>query len=132
MSAQTEANASSPTPSRRRKGLVVAGILAVPVLLAAGFAGYLALSGTPLVDEWVCSDGEAPVLLDGGGSACRPEGATLGEGESWDPLGNRPLSCDDRWGWTEVRATDGSAAAGDDTDCLREDAELPAGYEVVD
>jgi len=31
-----------------------------------------------------------------------------------------------------VPATDGSAAAGDDTDCLREDAELPAGYEVVD
>ncbi len=77
--------------------------------------------GTPLLDEWYCSKGEAPYQLDGGGSACSPEGNELPAGAAWDPLGNRPFSCDSRRGWTVIHR-------GDLEDCLRDGLEMPAGW----
>ncbi len=109
---------------------IVAVVLAVPILAIGGYAGYLAVSGKPFLDEWQCSEGELPADNVDGGRACFPEGATLPRGWAWDPLGNRPLECSDRWGWTEVVKTGQDIAHG--TDCLREGRPLPDGYEAVE
>lgn len=109
---------------RRVLTLSLVSALFLGLLGAAGVAGYVRfVRGVPLIDEWYCSDGEGPVDLTGGGSYCAELGATLDEGEEWDPLGNRPFSCDGRWGWTVI--TD-----GEDGDCLRDGLPLPAGWRL--
>lgn len=107
-------------------------LLAVsPLLAIAALFGWLWLSGTPIMDEWECGDGEAPVLVEDGGSYCAEEGAQLEPGEHWDPLGNRPFICEDRWGWTEVEPI--APGPGDQgTECVPDDQPVPDGYRRVD
>ncbi|NPC95926.1 hypothetical protein [Nocardioides sp. zg-DK7169] len=113
----------------RARALPILGGLAV--LAVGGFAAYLAISGTPLIDEWQCGDGEAPVLRDDGpGSFCEEEGSELPAGTHWDPLGNRPLTCEDRWGWVQVVPS--GAASDADPDCFPDDRELPTGWQLAD
>lgn len=111
--------------SRRTRNLIVASILAAVVLtVVAGWAGYVRfVRGVPLIDEWQCSDGEVPVSYADGGSVCIAEGADPPAGATLDPLGNRPLSCDDRWGWRVV-------TNGEDEDCLRDGRAVPVGWRV--
>lgn len=110
---------------------IVGGVLALALVGIGVFAAYLAISGTPLIDEWQCKNDEAPVLWDDGpGSYCEVEGRELPAGAHWDPLGNRPLQCADRWGWVEVVPT--GQRPGGDTDCYPSDQELPEGWERVD
>lgn len=105
----------------RRKATLIAWF-AIPVLVVAALLLYrFVYLGEPLLDEWQCSDGEAPFELDGGGSACLPEGADLPAGATWDPLGNRPFFCDGRRGWTVIHN-------GEIEDCLREGLEMPDGW----
>ncbi len=124
-----------PQASRRRVVrlvvLVVAGVVALPLLLVGGFAAYLWVSGTPLIDEWACSDGEAPYVYADGGSACAKVGSTLPDGASWDPFGNRPFACHDRWGWVEVEPV---RRDSDDlrTDCVAKGEPIPDGWRAVD
>lgn len=111
--------------SRRTRMLIVTSILAAVVLTAvAGWAGYVRfVRGVPLIDEWQCSDGEVPVVYAEGGSVCIDEGEEPPTGASLDPLGNRPFSCDGRWGWREV-------TNGEEDDCLRDGRPVPAGWRV--
>ncbi len=101
-----------------------------PLFAVAGVFVHLWLSGTPLIDEWQCADGEAPVLFADGGSWCQDEGSELPEGGRWDPLGNRPLVCHDRWGWIEVEAFEPNPDRRD-TDCVPDDRPIPEGYRRV-
>lgn len=110
--------------------LLLVGAVLIPVLLVGGFAHYLKVSGTPLIDEWACSDGEAPYVFPDGGSACAKVGSDLPEGATWDPLGNRPLSCHDRWGWTEVEPTE-QDPDDPETGCVRNGDPVPDGWRAV-
>lgn len=135
----TPVSTSSPTGTHARTpwkvALVVVGALAALTLVAVGgYAGYLKVSGTPFIDEWVCSDGEAPVTMAEGGSYCETEGATLPAGHTWHPLGNRPLECEDRWGWERAYttwATDDAQDPGFEIGCVRRDTALPDGWNLV-
>lgn len=98
-------------------------------LIAAGTALTVAALGTwwtstngPLTDEWTCSNGEVPVVLDAGGQACISAAAAPGDDEFVHPLGNRPESCENRKGWTELVTPYGH-------DCLREGAPAPTATE---
>lgn len=98
-------------------------------LLAAAVVGGVALArfqfGPLIWDEWVCAEGEAPALKNGGGSACFAEDAELPEGWAWDPLGNRPFSCDHRRGWTAIEDLQTQ-----ETDCLADGLALPEGWAI--
>lgn len=130
------AGAASAGGPRRRSGatwvwVLVIAVAAAPVVMGAGWFAWMKTSGTPFWDEWSCSEGEAPVLVEGGGSFCATPGTTLEEGQAWDPFGNRPFACHDRWGYTEVFRP---AARGDDatvTECVAEGREIPAGWKPV-
>src|SRR5688500_17303696 len=101
-------------PRARRRTIIIASAVLVPVLIAVGFFVYqFVYIGAPLWDEWHCSKGEAPVDFPGGGTVCLSKGRNLPAGASWDPLGNRPVSCEGRRGWTVIHR-------GDDEDCLRD------------
>ena len=55
---------------------------------------------------------------------------------SWQrcPLGNRPLQCTERWGWVRVYTTWGTTDPDDigfETGCLRDDADLPDGENLL-
>lgn len=98
----------SPPVSRRKKlkpwekALICASVLTSLALAALlGFRVLTYYTG-PLYDEWHCGQGEAPAVQKEGGSACYPEGAKLPAGYTWDPLGNRPFSCDRRHGWEPI------------------------------
>ena len=129
--------------SRTRVPVLLAALVGVPVLLLGGFLAYLQVSGTPLLDEWTCGDGEAPVLTAEGGSYCEEQGATLPEGDEWDPFGNRPAECHDRWGFTEVQreeqpdtapaqaAKPDATQAHPETDCVAEGDTVPDGWTPV-
>ena len=106
--------------------IVLAAVVAAGVVTIGGLAAFLTVSGTPLVDEWQCARGEAPVVHAGGGS-CAEKGAALPDDARWHPLGNRPLTCEDRWGWVEVVRT--GARPGADTDCFPDDKGIPEGWE---
>ncbi len=101
----------------------VAALFVVPVLVIASFLLYrFVYLGVPLLDEWQCSKGEAPINFEGGGSACLAEGEELPDGAAWDPLGNRPFFCDGRRGWTLIHR-------GEIADCLRDGLTMPDGWE---
>lgn len=119
-----------PSPRRRLLTIVLA-VLAVPVLLVAGYTGYLAVSGTPLIDEWHCARDEAPVDMAAGGRFCAEEGAQLEVGETWDPFGNRPLVCHERWGWTEVFEVEAQDTDEVVTDCVKKGRTAPDGWKPV-
>jgi hypothetical protein len=105
----------------RRRTVIVSAVLA-PVLVAVGLSLYwFVYMGAPLWDEWHCSKGKAPVELDGGGRICVSKGAALRDGARWDPLGNRPFSCEGRRGWTVIHRDE-------DEDCLRDGLEMPDGW----
>jgi hypothetical protein len=105
----------------RWRTAVVIAAAATSLLVASLLLYRLVYQGVPLIDEWYCSKGEAPVDFEGGGGACFPEGGALPAGAAWDPLGNRPLSCDGRRGWTVIHR-------GLAEDCLRDGEELPEGW----
>ena len=110
----------------RRTWIPLTIALALALLAGLAWAGHTIyvreIRGVPLVDEWQCSDGEIPVDFAEGGSDCVRED-DVPPGATPDPLGNRPFSCDERWGWTVI--TDGS-----DEDCLRDGRPLPEGWDV--
>ena len=110
--------------------IVVLACLAVPVLAIGGVAAYYVVSGTPLMDEWQCSDGEAPYVYPEGGRACAPEGSSLPAGATWDPFGNRPFECHDRWGWVEVIPVEDDGE--NPTDCVRKGDRIPTGWRAVE
>lgn len=118
---------------RRRRTRWFVALAAVPLVALAGGAAWLHFSGTPLMDEWVCADGEVPVTHREGGSSCIPEGADPGAGETLDPFGNRPLHCHERWGWTEVYplAVDAADPVHVTTDCVRNGESIPEGWKAV-
>ena len=111
----------------RRTWIPLAAVLAVALLAGLAWAGHRLyvreIRGVPLVDEWHCSEGEVPVDFAEGGSDCFSEREALPSGAVPDPFGNRPFSCDERWGWTVV--TDGTR-----DDCLRDGRALPEGWRV--
>lgn len=138
----TTATTSTPTSPAgapgRKAWKIVAGVagalIGLTVAVVGGYAGYLKLSGTPLIDEWSCMEGQAPVTMPAGGSYCETEGATLPEGDTWHPLGNRPHQCEDRWGWDRAYttwATDDPEDPGYEIGCVRDDADLPADWKLV-
>ena len=101
---------------------MIASAVVVPVLIAVGILLYqFVYIGAPLWDEWYCSKGQAPVEFDDGGRICKSKGAALPDGASWDPLGNRPFSCEGRRGWTVIHRDD-------DEDCLRDVLQMPDGW----
>ena len=113
---------------RSRVPAVLVTLVGLPTLLVGGFLAYLQISGTPLIDEWSCGDGEAPVLMAEGGSYCERLGATLPDSDRWDPFGNRPAECHDRWGFTEVQPRAGAAGQ---TVCVAEGDPVPEGWAPV-
>lgn len=103
------------------------GVLLVGLIIGASFgAGALWLSQTPFpIDEWVCVEGEAPVITGEGGSYCEAVDKQPKQGWRWDPLGNRPFICEDRKGWVEV-------TNGQETDCFSSYFPLPEGWSIKD
>lgn len=98
-------------------------IMGVGVGIGIGVERY---RGVPLlIDEWICTTGEAPVLTDAGGTSCAPVDEPLTAGDRWDPLGNRPFECDGRPGW--VRVSDGT----DRTECFSAYMPIPDGWRLV-
>lgn len=121
MDAPDGTQAPAVTPTRRKSGVVLAAVVGV-VLVGAAIGVYrVAFSGVPFIDEWHCPKGEAPATYQDGGSNCFPDGSTLPDGVTWDPLGNRPFSCDGRRGWTVIHR-------GQESDCLRDGRNLPDGW----
>lgn len=106
-------------------------LVAVTVLLLAGVAtlGVRTLvMGVPLFDSWACAKGSAPVVMvEDEGTYCAVPDAKLDEGEVWHPLGNHPLECYDRWGWTPVVMSD-PATDDEQSGCLAQDEEMPSGW----
>lgn len=131
-----QATTHTPRPTRRRRPptalvVVLVTVVGLPLLALGGYAAWLTVSGTPLIDEWQCAEGEAPVETEGGGSYCEAEGATLPEGDTWHPLGNRPYECTDRWGWVAVYTTwepESPHDPGYEVGCLREGSTPPPGW----
>ena len=117
-----------PDPKPRHTLLwVLAGVIAAAAVIIGG--GLYALVHTGgVIDEWHCSDGEAPADNAGGGSDCFAEDAALPAGWEWDPFGNRPYGCTDRWWWTEIERTLRGERV---TECIRDDAPVPEGWSVV-
>jgi hypothetical protein len=101
---------------------LIALVVVVPFLIAIGIALYqFVYIGAPLWDEWHCKKGEAPVESIDGGRGCLSNGRDLPAGTRWDPLGNRPLFCEGRRGWTVIHRDD-------DEDCLRDGLHMPSGW----
>jgi hypothetical protein len=68
--------------------LIAIGLaICIPVAVAIWFI----LSGGPVANEYVCTPGEAPADLPGGGSSCFQEGSELPPGAAWQPAGNHPI-----------------------------------------
>jgi hypothetical protein len=113
----------------RRTWIPLTIVLVLALLAGLGWGGHTIyvreFRGVPLIDEWHCSEGEAPVEAKGvsTGGYCAVLGTELAPDEQWEPLGNRPFSCDERWGWTVV-------VKGDVEDCLRDGEPLPEGWRV--
>lgn len=106
----------------RRKTAVVGAAVAAPLLAISLLVYWYVYLGVPFPDEWQCSPGESPVYdLQGGGRSCFHEAGDLTAGATRDPLGNRPLSCDGRRGWTVIhrRVTE---------DCLQDGRQVPEGW----
>ncbi len=100
---------------------MLTGALVLGLVLVAGYVRFV--RGVPVIDEWHCSGGEAPVLVGEAGQVCAEMGTDLPPGQRWHPLGNRPFSCEGRWGWMVVND-------GTEEDCLRDGRPLPEGWTV--
>lgn len=102
---------------------------AAALLVVGAVVVVVAVQRSPWLiwDERACSDDEAPAIAAGGGAMCFPEGAALEDGWEWDPLGNRPLTCSHRPGWTEITRTD-PEYGGTEDDCLKDGIEIPPGW----
>ena len=124
------------TPAQRRLSpwlFVVVAAVCLPLLAIGGTVTYYVVSGKPFLDEWQCSQGEAPVDTGEGGSYCAPDGASLPAGDTWHPLGNRPLECTDRWGWEAVETIEVDPLTTErESGCLKEGRDLPEGWRPVD
>lgn len=105
----------------RRKTALAGAAVAASLLVISMLVYRFVYLGVPLLDEWQCSDGESPAEWPSGGSACFPEGGDLPAGATWDPFGNRPLSCHGRRGWTVIHR-------GLAEDCLRNGHQVPEGW----
>ncbi|MEN8704977.1 MAG: hypothetical protein ABF306_02460 [Nocardioides marinisabuli] len=103
--------------------LAVVGTAAVAVLLVGVLWVF-----NPLADEWQCSEGEAPVETADGGSYCAPVDATLPGGDSWHPLGNRPMSSCDQDGWVSVEDLRGREPR---PDCMSRYQPVPDGFRLT-
>lgn len=103
-------------------GLAVALVVAVAVVLVwVGLRVWVSLPNLLAFDEWYCSEGEVPVNTATGATFCAPEGYELVNGETFDPLGNRPFDCDNRRGWVVV---DNRTEAEPQADCWPADKPL--------
>ena len=105
--------------------MVAAAVLA-GVAGATGAVSYF--TGPIPIDEWQCARNEVPVfhgasIVDG--QSCLPPGAELPKGWTWDPLGNRPMACESRYGWYQIRP---SGKPGGSYDCARSGEALPEGW----
>ena len=114
----------------QRRGSFVLGFIAAVAVIVVAFGALTAFQvGTGawrVWDEWQCVEGEAPAGADGLYNYCRPLDQPLPAGEAFDPLGNRPLECNDRSRWVKVERT---TAQGDvETDCATANAPLPQGW----
>jgi hypothetical protein len=113
-------------PAKRRpRGTTLAiAVVILWVLTAATVWLYQSFYlGVPFLDEWHCSKGNAPIMTRDGGRDCLANGSALSAGETWDQLGNRPYSCDGRRGWIVIHRDQ-------ESDCLRDGRELPAGWSI--
>lgn len=106
---------------RSKRGTIAAAVVVAALVVTALLLYRFVYLGVPLIDEWWCARGEAPVELRHGVGACLPKDSELPDGATWDPLGNRPLSCDGRRGWTVIHR-------GHAEDCLRNGLEMPEGW----
>lgn len=111
-------------------------LIAVAGTLVLGVTGVLAFLtlGPPVIDEWACSQGEAPVITRDGGSYCAPEGADLPRGDRFDPLGNRPFDCSPMLDWfrdTRPGFQRVEEIATGDLECMSDDRPIPEGYRAA-
>ncbi|MEV7428992.1 hypothetical protein AB0N29_05180 [Nocardioides sp. NPDC092400] len=128
-------------PPRSRRARIVRGAVIGVVSFALGLAALVGLglgalwAFDPMGDEWVCSEGEAPIEYPAGGGECLPEGTKdLPEGARWEPFGNRPMpyNCD-KDGWVPVERDVVVRGEPDvEEDCVREGTDLPDGWRVRD
>ncbi|WP_193605082.1 hypothetical protein [Nocardioides dongkuii] len=127
----------TPEPVHRhpvlRVVLVAGAAIALGCGLLVGGAYALLYVVNPLGDEWVCAEGEAPVIATSDRATtagCVREGTTLPEDVVWDPFGNRPMpdNCDQD-GWVLVERPVVRRGVPDvEQDCAREDLVLPDGW----
>lgn len=119
----------------RRSRAIGLGIVASMILVLGTVAGGLVVirHDGGIIDEWYCSQGERPIYYAEGGSDCLAAGRALPTGAHLDPLGNRPLRCDGRWGWVEIEPLGTTRTRPDqgDRDCIRSDTPIPRGWEAT-
>ncbi len=97
----------------------VVAIAAVAVILGSKYVAHEA--PWALYDEWICADGEVPTV---DGSACVDPATT--DPSQLSPLGNRPMECSGRSGWTEI-----VDPATLEQDCLKDGLAMPEGWKKV-
>lgn len=116
----------------RRSTAIALGIVGSVILLLGTFAAGLVVidHNGGVIDEWQCADGERPIYTDQGGGDCLKPGKPVPAGFHVDPLGNRPLSCDGRWHWVEIKAlkTTRLRPYQSNVDCIRDDTLIPRGW----
>ena len=135
MSATSTRSADHP---RRRRLLVIAGVVAGLLIASAAVAGlgYAALMAfNPMGDEYVCSEGEVPggraPVGPGEGNNCYIPGK-LPRGIEADPFGNRPMAFNcDKSGYRLVVKTEGKRAS-EHEECIADETEIPSGWALSD
>lgn len=113
---------------RKAVVLVAAAAVVCTAAIAILLVGVLWVFN-PLADEWQCSEGEAPVETADGGSYCAAVDATLPSGDSWHPLGNRPMGYNcDKDGWVSVEDLRGREPR---PDCMSLHQPVPDGFRLT-